>query len=383
VRAPRSATVLQVNTREGQYATAGPGPGEQDPLMVLGETVPLHIRIDIDESEIGRAQIGAPATISPRGDAARRVRATYVRTEPLVIPKRSLTNSGNERVDVRVLQLVYALPQEAEGFFVGQQVDAFIPAKQAGQRPQAGAVQGRERPNELSSPTPLVSSEVEKRVTRLGAGVSRLRSKRADWCWHFSFSPAARPPARLASGAGSPPAFYTAPNAAALPAADWWQRRLADPALRRLSKPRSPPRPDLAAALARVEQARAGLRATAAERAPALEGSSSVTYNRTATEQFGFDTAGAPGTGRDRASIASGCSTGSALTRATISTCSAACAPTNAPPGRGSMQPGSRRHRCGSPWSQTSPATSLRRVRRRRGSGSRTRISARRGIRCR
>jgi hypothetical protein len=114
--------------------------------MVLGETVPLHIRIDIDESEIGRAQIGAPATISPRGDAARRVRATYVRTEPLVIPKRSLTNSGNERVDVRVLQLVYALPQEAEGFFVGQQVDAFIPAKQAGQRPQAGAVQGAGAP---------------------------------------------------------------------------------------------------------------------------------------------------------------------------------------------------------------------------------------------
>ena len=137
VYAPRSATVLQVNTREGQYATAGPGPGNQDPLMVLGETVPLHIRIDIDESEIGRAQIGAPATVSPRGDAARRVRATYVRTEPLVIPKRSLTNSGNERVDVRVLQLVYALPQEAEGFFVGQQVDAFIPAKQPAQRPAA------------------------------------------------------------------------------------------------------------------------------------------------------------------------------------------------------------------------------------------------------
>ncbi len=142
VRAPRSATVLQVNTREGQYATAGPGPGNQDPLMVLGETVPLHVRIDIDESEIGRAQIGAPATVSARGEATRRVRATYVRTEPLVIPKRSLTNSGNERVDVRVLQLVYALPQEVAGFFVGQQVDAFIPAKQAPQRPAPAAQAG-------------------------------------------------------------------------------------------------------------------------------------------------------------------------------------------------------------------------------------------------
>jgi multidrug efflux pump subunit AcrA (membrane-fusion protein) len=130
VRAPRSATVLQVRTRAGEYATAGPGPGNNDPLMVLGETVPLHVRIDVDESEIDRAALGAPAVISPRGNAGRRVRATFVRAEPLVVPKRSLTNESSERVDVRVLQLVYALPQEVSGFFVGQQVDAFIPARQ-------------------------------------------------------------------------------------------------------------------------------------------------------------------------------------------------------------------------------------------------------------
>ncbi len=129
VRAPRSATVLQVNTRAGQYATAGPGPGNQDPLMVLGETNPLHVRIDIDENEIDRVALGTAAVVSPRGNARRRVRASFVRAEPLVRPKRSLTNSSTERVDVRVLQLIYALPGEAAGFFVGQQVDAYIPAR--------------------------------------------------------------------------------------------------------------------------------------------------------------------------------------------------------------------------------------------------------------
>jgi len=132
VVAPRSATVLQVRTREGQYATAGPGPGNSDPLMILGETNPLHVRIDIDESEVDRAALGEPAIVSPRGNAGRRVRATFVRTEPLIVPKRSLTNEATERVDVRVLQLIYALPQDAAGFFDGQQVDAFIPARQAG-----------------------------------------------------------------------------------------------------------------------------------------------------------------------------------------------------------------------------------------------------------
>lgn len=130
IRAPRAGEVLQVRTRPGQFATAGPAPGgSSEPLITLGETRPLHVRIDIDENEIARADMGAPAVISPRGAAQRRVTARWVRTEPLVIPKRSLTNQGNERVDVRVLQVVYALPAGAGDFFVGQQVDAFVPAR--------------------------------------------------------------------------------------------------------------------------------------------------------------------------------------------------------------------------------------------------------------
>lgn len=130
VRAPQSGTVLQVNTRVGQYANAGPGPGDQDPLIVLGNTNPLHVRVDIDENEIGRVAIGKGAIVSPRGNAALRVPAKFVRAEPLIVPKRSLTNSTAERVDVRVLQLIYALPQDSAAFFVGQQVDAFVPAAQ-------------------------------------------------------------------------------------------------------------------------------------------------------------------------------------------------------------------------------------------------------------
>lgn len=129
VRAPRSAQVLQVRTREGQYATAGPGSGDSEALMVLGETQPLHVRIDIDESEIDRAALVGPAFVSPRGNPRSRVRAAFVRVEPLVVPKRSLTNNSTERVDVRVLQVIYALPNETRGYFVGQQVDAFLSAQ--------------------------------------------------------------------------------------------------------------------------------------------------------------------------------------------------------------------------------------------------------------
>ena len=37
---------------------------------------------------------------------------TYFDTEPYVIPKQSLTGSNTERVDTRVLQVLYSLPRE-------------------------------------------------------------------------------------------------------------------------------------------------------------------------------------------------------------------------------------------------------------------------------
>ncbi|HEX8388226.1 MAG TPA: HlyD family efflux transporter periplasmic adaptor subunit, partial [Sphingomonas sp.] len=132
VRAPQSATVLQVRTRAGQFAPAGQqGNGNRDPLITMGRTDPLHVRIDVDENEIERVAMGRPAVISPKGAADRRTPVRFVRAEPLVIPKRSLTNASTERVDVRVLQLVYALPPQARGYFVGQQVDGFVPARGA------------------------------------------------------------------------------------------------------------------------------------------------------------------------------------------------------------------------------------------------------------
>jgi multidrug resistance efflux pump len=128
VRSPRAGEILQVKTRPGEYVTAGPGPSASEPPVTMGETRPLHVRVDIDETEIGRVKRGAPASVSPRGRADLRVEAAFVAVEPLVIPKRSLTNQAAERVDVRVMQILYALPEGAEGFAIGQQVDAFLPA---------------------------------------------------------------------------------------------------------------------------------------------------------------------------------------------------------------------------------------------------------------
>jgi multidrug resistance efflux pump len=123
VRAPRDATVLQVNVRPGEFALAG---ALTTPLMVLGRLDPLHVRVDIDEVDIGLFEPGARAYASLRGQAARRIELTFVRVDPLVVPKRSLTGAGIERVDTRVLRVVYAMQPGTAGAYPGQQVDVFI-----------------------------------------------------------------------------------------------------------------------------------------------------------------------------------------------------------------------------------------------------------------
>jgi len=129
VRAPIAGEILSVNIRPGEFVSTQGG-GNSQPFIQMGQTTPLHVRVDIDENEVARVALGKQAIISPRGAAEVQVKATFVRAEPLVVPKRSLTNSASERVDVRVLQLIYALP-ESDAFRVGQQIDAFIPAKAA------------------------------------------------------------------------------------------------------------------------------------------------------------------------------------------------------------------------------------------------------------
>ncbi len=122
VKAPLDATVLQVRLRAGEFAAAG----GSEALMVLGQTLPLHVRIDVDEADVPRLAAEQPASVSPRGSANIRVEATFVRSEPLLGPKRSLTNAADERVDTRVLQVIYALPADAKGVLRGPAGGCFL-----------------------------------------------------------------------------------------------------------------------------------------------------------------------------------------------------------------------------------------------------------------
>jgi HlyD family secretion protein len=138
VRASVDGVILKVNVRLGEYAQAGV---LSDPLMTMGSVEPLHVRVDIDEADSWRVHPDSPAIARLRGNPAISVALTFVRFEPYVLAKRSLTGDTSERVDTRVLQAIYAYTPEDFPAFVGQQVDVFVKAptrEEAARQPSSG-----------------------------------------------------------------------------------------------------------------------------------------------------------------------------------------------------------------------------------------------------
>jgi multidrug resistance efflux pump len=121
--APMDGIILQKKVRLGQYALCGPS---SEPLMIMGGGTHLNIRADIDESDAWRVRPNTHAVAYVRGDTKEQIPLEFVRFEPYVVPKKSLTGDSTERVDTRVLQAIYRINQQNPSVYVGQQMDIYI-----------------------------------------------------------------------------------------------------------------------------------------------------------------------------------------------------------------------------------------------------------------
>jgi HlyD family secretion protein len=122
VKAPLTATVLQVNVHASESV---PGPPDKPPV-ILGNLSTLYVRAELVESQLGWFRSNSLATCAARGRPEPRYPLQFVRVEPLILPRRSLTGESGERSDTRVLQVIYELHGPADAFQVGQQVDVSI-----------------------------------------------------------------------------------------------------------------------------------------------------------------------------------------------------------------------------------------------------------------
>jgi HlyD family secretion protein len=134
LRAPADGIVLAVNATVGSYV----GPqgsynaytqASNNPLLVLGSSSEhLQVRCYVDEILIPRLPLPdeIKAEMSIRGSKTR-VPLQFVRVEPYVTPKISLSDQRQERVDVRVLPVIFRFDNdESIKLYAGQLVDVYI-----------------------------------------------------------------------------------------------------------------------------------------------------------------------------------------------------------------------------------------------------------------
>jgi HlyD family secretion protein len=86
----------------------------------------LHVRVDVDENDAWRFRPCASALASVRGNPELKTPVKFEHTDPDVVPKVSLTGDSTQRVDTRVLQVIYSFDRGALPVYVGQQMDVFI-----------------------------------------------------------------------------------------------------------------------------------------------------------------------------------------------------------------------------------------------------------------
>jgi HlyD family secretion protein len=134
VRAPADGIVMAIKAAPGSYVTPqgvydSYTQGSNNPLVILGSaSQDLHVRCFVDEILIPRlpAADRIKAQMSVRG-AAVRVPLQFVGIEPYVSPKISLSDQRLERVDVRVLPVIFRFRNsDTLHLYPGQLVDVYI-----------------------------------------------------------------------------------------------------------------------------------------------------------------------------------------------------------------------------------------------------------------
>jgi HlyD family secretion protein len=134
VRAPVDGVVLAVAAAVGSYVSSAQGSYSSytqgtTPAVVMGQTQEvLAVRVFIDEILLH----GMPDSSKIKGQMF--VRGTdvaiplqFVRIQPLVSPKIELSDQRTERVDVRVLPMIFKFDNPKElGLYPGQLVDVYV-----------------------------------------------------------------------------------------------------------------------------------------------------------------------------------------------------------------------------------------------------------------
>jgi HlyD family secretion protein len=123
VRAPLDGEVLQVKVRPGELYSFN----ASEPLVVMGDTRRLRVRMDVDERDIARIAPGASAYVTADAFGARRFPARVAEVSHRFGRKNVRTDDPVERNDTKILEVVLELDQN-DLLLIGQRVTCLVSA---------------------------------------------------------------------------------------------------------------------------------------------------------------------------------------------------------------------------------------------------------------
>jgi HlyD family secretion protein len=123
VRSSIDGTVLRRFHRVGESVSNGST--TPDPILAIGDTSTLRVRVDVDEDDVSRLACGQRAYITADAYGNRRFWGHVVRVGEELGPKNIRTDEPTERVDRKILETLVQLDPGVQ-LPIGLRVNAFI-----------------------------------------------------------------------------------------------------------------------------------------------------------------------------------------------------------------------------------------------------------------
>ena len=123
IKSPINGIVLRKHHRNGESVSNSAT--TPDPVLTIGNTEMLRVRVDIDESDVNKVRMGQKAWVTADAFGKQKFSGHVVRIGELLGPKTNRTDEPTERVDRKFLEVLVEL-DPAANLPVGLRVDTFI-----------------------------------------------------------------------------------------------------------------------------------------------------------------------------------------------------------------------------------------------------------------
>jgi HlyD family secretion protein len=125
IKSPIDGIVLRKHHRSGEsVSNSSTAP---DPILTIGDTKVLRVRVDVDETDVNKVRVGAKAYVTADAFGEQKFWGRVVRIGELLGPKNVRTDEPTEHVDRKILETLVELDPGAH-LPMGLRVDAYIVA---------------------------------------------------------------------------------------------------------------------------------------------------------------------------------------------------------------------------------------------------------------